>query len=259
MPEISIIIPCLNAETTIQRCINSIISQTFTNFEIIVQDGKSQDGTIRIVEAFNDSRISIYSEKDNGVYDAMNKAIDKAKGEWLYFLGSDDALRDNDVLNNVAKELRKGDSDFVYGNAWFLKGQNKHVGEVDRKTLVTKTNICHQAIFYKKRLFQLLGKYSLEFEIWADWDFNIRCFSHPDINVTYIDLIIADYNDIDGLSARLVVDDVFVHLLSLDADLKVETAIETFKRTSFDYKSGRTLLKLPRKLNHLINKLMHRT
>lgn len=258
MSKISIIIPTYNAERTIKKALQSIIGQTYQQYEVLIIDGGSQDRTLAHVRSFRNKRVKICSGPDKGVYDAMNKGIDLATGEWLYFLGSDDELRDNDVLSNIATELQKDDADFVYGDAWFLKSQGKHIGEVDRKKLMTQTNICHQAIFYKKDLFKQLGKYNLAFKIWADWDFNIRCFSHPNVKIKYIDLIVANYNDFDGLSARLVVDDVFVHLLSLDTNLQVESAIKTFKRSSFDYQLGRIILKLPRKLVYLANKLIRR-
>ena len=124
----------------------------------------STDNTFGITKLFNDSRIKIFSEKDNGIYDAMNKRIDKSKGEWLYFLGSDDELYDEKELENIFTEISVGDYDFAYGNALFLKANTICFGEVNRKRLMTETNICHQAIFYKKTLFERLEKYNLEFK-----------------------------------------------------------------------------------------------
>ncbi|MDR2410857.1 MAG: glycosyltransferase, partial [Bacteroidales bacterium] len=87
MPVLSIIIPTYNSSKTINRCLDSILCQSYSNYEILVMDGLSSDNTLELVKAYNDRRIQIYSGKDNGIYDAMNKGIALAKGEWLYFSG----------------------------------------------------------------------------------------------------------------------------------------------------------------------------
>ena len=95
-PFISIIIPTFNAESTILKALESILQQTFKDFEILIIDGLSKDKTIEIVENLKDSRIKIHSDKDIGIYDAMNKGIHYAQGKWLYFIGSDDYLYNNE-------------------------------------------------------------------------------------------------------------------------------------------------------------------
>ena len=101
MPKVSIIIPTCNSAKTLSRCLDSVISQSFTDWEVLMKDGVSNDDTIIIASSYQDSRIRIYSEPDKGIYDAMNKGIDKAQGEWLYFLGSDDWLLNNCVLEEI--------------------------------------------------------------------------------------------------------------------------------------------------------------
>ena len=88
--KLSIIIPTFNSANTLRRALDSIIGQTLNDLEVLIMDGVSTDQTLDIAKTYNDNRIRIFSEPDNGVYDAMNKGIDKASGEWLYFLGSDD-------------------------------------------------------------------------------------------------------------------------------------------------------------------------
>src|SRR5688572_23331397 len=100
-PMFSIIIPTLNSEAHIRRSLESVLHQSFPNFEILIVDGLSVDQTLSIVQQENDARITTYSEKDHGIYDAMNKGITLAKGKWLYFLGSDDVLYDNNVFQDV--------------------------------------------------------------------------------------------------------------------------------------------------------------
>lgn len=99
--KLSIIIPTYNSASVLPRALDSIICQTFTNWEVLIMDGISTDDTLKMAQSYNDSRIRIYSEPDNGIYDAMNKGINKANGEWLYFLGSDDCLFSKDVLSNI--------------------------------------------------------------------------------------------------------------------------------------------------------------
>lgn len=113
LPFISIIIPAFNAEETILTAFKSILGQTFPDFEIILVDGLSSDSTVKMVEELNDSRIKIYSEKDKGTYDAMNKGINYAKGEWLYFIGGDDYLYDSNVLQTLSKKLKRQKNMFL--------------------------------------------------------------------------------------------------------------------------------------------------
>lgn len=209
MPKISIIIPTYNSSLTITNCIESLLSQTFIDFEILIMDGISTDNTLEIVKKYKDFRINIFSERDKGVYDAMNKAIDKASGDWLYFLGSDDWLYTNNILQDVYSFSEISNSHLIYGNAYLLGKKRVYDGPFTRETLFTKQNICHQAIFYHKSVFSRLGKYNLEFVLYADWDFNLRCFSTPDLIISYADLTVVNYNDETGLSNSAVRDPYF--------------------------------------------------
>jgi glycosyltransferase involved in cell wall biosynthesis len=181
-PFFSIIIPAFNAGGHIQLCLQSILSQHFKSFEVLIMDGGSADDTVGIVKANKDERLIVYSEKDAGIYDAMNKGIDKATGKWLYFMGSDDKLHDAAVLDDVHKKLANASKKVAYGNV-LVNGSNrwaKH-GELyaGKFTLyhLMKRNICHQSIFYN-RDFLLSNnlRYDLQYPVSADWDLNIRCW-----------------------------------------------------------------------------------
>jgi glycosyltransferase involved in cell wall biosynthesis len=182
MPFFSVILPAFNSSQTIKTCLDSILAQTFTDFEILVMDGLSSDNTVALIEAYNDSRIKIHSEKDKGVYDAMNKGIDKAVGKWLYFLGSDDCLYNNEVLRKVSEHiLAAKDSQIVYGNvlidgatAW-AKDRQIYDGCYSLSKLLAQ-NISHQSMFYHFSVFEKL-RYNTNYRICADWDIAIRCFS----------------------------------------------------------------------------------
>lgn len=247
MPLISIIIPTYNSEKTISESIKSILEQSFDNYEILIMDGISDDHTLNIIKEFNDPRIRIFSEKDSGVYDAMNKGIEKAEGKWLYFLGSDDTLYDKETLKDIEPFL--GNHDLVYGKAYFTFRKIIHGKEYDRVYLQKIDNICHQAIFYNKNLFIRLGKFNTSFKIWADWDFNIRCFSLPEIQIKYLDILICNFNDQGGVSSQTPIDRDFMELLPLTH--KENYIINNFKNHSKEYKLGHKIYKL---LFHLKSK-----
>ncbi len=103
--KLSIIIPCLNQIELLKDCLKSISEQSFDSYEIIVIDGNSSDGTKMFLKVVSDS-IRALSEPDKGIYDAMNKGIKLAHGQWLYFMGVDDRFYDNDVLKSFYSQLK---------------------------------------------------------------------------------------------------------------------------------------------------------
>jgi len=212
MPFFSVIIPTYNSALTLKAALESVINQAFPDYEVIIMDGLSTDDSLKIARSFNDQRIKIFSEKDSGVYDAMNKAVEKATGQWLYFLGSDDQLYDNTVFSGIYSVSQKENYNLIYGDAYFTSRKIIYGDQFDRLRLKTH-NISHQAIFYKRYLFERLGKYNTQFKIWADWDFNIRCFSFPEIKPIHIKTTIVKYNDEGGLSAVYIKDAEFIKLL----------------------------------------------
>ncbi|SEM69255.1 Glycosyltransferase involved in cell wall bisynthesis [bacterium A37T11] len=195
MPFISIVIPTYNSEAKIETCLRSILEQSYADVEIIVHDGNSADGTLQKVRMFNDARIRIFSENDSGVYDAMNKALLKTRGEWILFLGSDDKLCDNNTLQTVMATLEFTSADVVYGNVimsgegnW-IKDRTIYMGETNTP-LIFRQNLCHQCILYRKRIFTNGRRYNLRYPIFADHDLNIFCFSifkmqYIPVNIAY--------------------------------------------------------------------------
>jgi glycosyltransferase involved in cell wall biosynthesis len=181
-PFFSIIIPTYNSEKTLERCLDSILAQRFSNFEILIVDGLSSDQTVEIARGKNDPRIRIFSEKDRGVYDAMNKGIDLARGAWLLFLGSDDRLFDEFVLECAQGHLINAKAELVYGNTQvvgdtlFAEDGSIYDGEFSVSKLFMK-NICHQSILYSKKIFSRVGYYDTKYPVCADWDLNLRCFA----------------------------------------------------------------------------------
>lgn len=203
LPYFSIIIPTHNSEEYLENCLRSILEQTFPDFEILVMDGCSQDKTLAIAERFKDDRISVYSEKDAGLYDAMNKGIKRSKGKWALFLGSDDKLYNKNVLEQMYREimLRYASYDMVYGSVMLKKHGIKN-GSRFSYIKVAYQNIAHQAIFYNRSIFDKYGTYDLNYPILADWEFNLRAFLNRRTKSAYVDLIISEYRE-GGLSDRI--------------------------------------------------------
>lgn len=197
MPELSIIIPTFNAIKTIEETLNSIRTQTFQDFELIVFDNHSNDGTLEILR--NESRIdTLIVENDKGIYDAMNKATRVATGKWCYYIGSDDILFDNQTLEKVF-ELDNSHIDFMYGNVLLKNKQVIYDGLFDTSKLSMK-NICHQALFIRRKVLIEKGLFSLKYKAYADWHMNISCFCDPELKVKYTPQTIAVYNE-GGFSA----------------------------------------------------------
>lgn len=201
--KVSIIIPTYNSQETLENTLISVINQSFQNWELLIIDGLSNDNTLLVAQKYSkkDSRIKIYSEADKGIYDAMNKGIRMAKGEWLYFLGSDDVLYHSKVLEEIFSDPQILMNDLVYGNVKIKDTGFIHRYEFDLFKLYHQ-NICHQAIFTKKKVFEELGGFDTRFQQLADWDFNIRCWLEPSLKKKYIPIIVALYNN-KGTSAQV--------------------------------------------------------
>jgi hypothetical protein len=122
----------------------------------------------------------------------MNKSVRAACGQWLYFLGSDDYLFDKKIIEKIAENLSVLNCDVLYGDVIMGDRKKPYDGFFDFNKLL-KQNISHQAIFYKKELFERLGFYNTRYKIYADWDFNIRCFQQTNIRIIYKDIIVAHF------------------------------------------------------------------
>jgi hypothetical protein len=199
MPFLSIIIPTFNSAATLERTMQSVLAQTYKDFEILIIDNCSTDTSIEVAKNYKDDRIKIFVERDKGVYDAMNKGIGYASGEWIYFLGSDDWLYTNKVLQNVYEFIQAYNCEVVYGNITSTRFGGVYGGSFDTGKLLIE-NIGHQAIFFHKNVFKKTGKFNLNYKAQADWDHNMRWFFSKNIKHSYFDLVIAVYSD-RGLSA----------------------------------------------------------
>jgi glycosyltransferase involved in cell wall biosynthesis len=208
-PLFSVVTPTFNCAAKIDATIHSVLSQDKSLLEYWIIDGGSTDGTVGRLRT-NDSRIQWISEPDKGIYDAMNKGIALAKGEYLYFLGAGDRLtpRILTVVENAIRSISSKRLPFLYGNVRWLSNSIEKYDGIFTTAKLTRRNICHQAIFYHRDIFTGFGGYELKYKLLADWAFNMRCFGSKDIFPLYMDYIIANFEG-HGASSALV-DECFV-------------------------------------------------
>lgn len=194
----SIITVCYNAAATILQTIESVLTQSYPEMEYIIVDGKSTDGTAELLQSVTDSRFHFISEPDSGIYDAMNKGLKMAIGDYVLFIGADDIFFNQSVLIKVADNITDTD-DIIYGNVMLRHRQRLYNGAFSRWTWGHR-NICHQCIFYPRSVYKYYS-YDERFRSVADWDYNLRLLADG-IRFRYISLTICIFNDTDGLSSK---------------------------------------------------------
>ncbi|QDA59351.1 glycosyltransferase family 2 protein [Hymenobacter jejuensis] len=198
---LSIIIPSFEQGSELNGALQSIAQQTFNDYEIIIVDGGSTDTTSAVVSTYPHLPIVFIRESDDGIYDAMNKGVKFSKGEFLYFMGCDDRLYNSDILNNVFNVPNATNSHVIYGNVIFAKSLIKYDGRFTALKLMNR-NICHQAIFVRRVVFDKLGLFDVRYKTYADWEFNMRWFNAKWIKKKYVPLVIALFNEA-GFSSNL--------------------------------------------------------
>ena len=199
-PKISIIIVTYNAAKTLQACLDSIYRQKYPAIEIVVIDGKSTDSTADMIQQNADKLGYWVSEKDAGIYDAINKAVKQATGDWIYFLGADDELLDD--FSTMANELE--DSNTVYYGNVLSNGQ-VFWGELNLYH-IAKYGIYHQAVIYPKSVFAKYS-YQTQYIMRADHVLNMQCVNDGNFKLVYKNYIIAKYNHLG--ESNTVIDTAF--------------------------------------------------
>jgi len=181
-PLISVITVVFNGEKYLEETILSVINQTYDNVEYIIIDGGSTDGTLDIIKKYEDYIDYWVSEKDNGIYDAMNKGIDVANGDWINFMNADDIFYSTSVLEVVAQAILKTTANHVvvYGKLNLINSKNTVVAtlsndwELAKQGLKTKTTVPHQAAFISTKRILEVGKFNTKYKISGDYDLNLR-------------------------------------------------------------------------------------
>jgi glycosyltransferase involved in cell wall biosynthesis len=163
----------------------------------VVVDGASTDGTVEMLRARNDPRLQWISEPDAGIYDAMAKAVRRAAGRWIVFLGADDRLRPG-ALREMAGHLHEANT-LYYGDVWMTEKKIRYAGRFPAWKLALK-NICQQAIFYPRSVFEAHA-FEEQYAIQADWVLNMACRRDPRFRMEYVPMVVADFNDAGGVSS----------------------------------------------------------
>jgi glycosyltransferase involved in cell wall biosynthesis len=202
-PLITVITVVRNAEEKIEKAILSVLEQSYDNVEYIVIDGCSTDATVEIIKQYEKAIDYWVSEGDNGVYDAMNKGVRVATGDYVLFLGSDDVLFD--VFHEIADLLVEKTLSY-YGSVILSKDKKVYDGRFNAFKLFLK-NIPHQAILYSRLMFDE-HSFDTKYIAVADYALNLKLFSDERYGFRYIPFLIAIYDNENGLSST-VVDKVF--------------------------------------------------
>lgn len=176
-PKITIIVATFNSEKTLKESLDSILNQTYNDWECLIIDGLSKDHTCNIAEEYKqrDSRFRYISEKDKGIYDAMNKGVLLAKGEWIYILGSDDNILP-DGLKSFVKHMEN--ADLIYGNfiGLYPSGNTYNGVSLPLSKMPKVMPASHQAMIMKKNLIEECGGFDLSFRSRADNNLVVKAF-----------------------------------------------------------------------------------
>ena len=206
-PRFTIITVSRNAAAHIGACLKSVSRQTYAEVEHVVIDGASTDGTQNVVERLS-GRVSVFvSEPDRGIYDAMNKGLSRARGDYILFLGADDYLIDENVLADVAQRLQEAPADVVYGGLEVRRGDG-HISifhpppPAEALDFMVCGCLPHQATFAHKSVFERIGAFDTRYKIHADYDWFLRMLDAHDLKIRCIDRVVSSFA-LGGQSSQL--------------------------------------------------------
>ena len=191
--KVSIITITFNAERWLERTMQSVLAQVCTDYEYIIVDGASKDSTVNVIKRLEPQfkgRLSWKSEPDKGLYDAMNKGLARAKGDFVWFINAGDEIYGAETLAHVAAAATE-DTDIVYGKACIVNAEGVKVSEhhkptppdMQRKHFLNGLVVSHQAIIVRK---SIVGDYNTDYRICADYDWCVHAVTASRKN-TYLD------------------------------------------------------------------------
>lgn len=189
----SIAVVTYNASTHIEELLISIYNQTYNNIEVVYVDGDSSDNTLEIIKKYKREEDILLSESDDGVYDAMNKALDLASGDFLIFMGSDDHFMSFHVLEDVSRTINcvEKNLEAIYYGGCYMDVFHQVANKRQTKWSWVRGTMCHQCIFYPKSVYKK-HKYNLRYKINADYAYNINLWGQ--VEFKHIDIIISYFN-----------------------------------------------------------------
>lgn len=191
--KVSIITVVRNNKETIRDAIESVLKQTYKDIEYIVIDGASTDGTVEVVRSYQDKISKFVSERDNGLYDAMNKGLALASGDIVGILNSDDFYVDRFVIERVVKEFKSRHVDSVFGDLVYIKPDNLYKtvryydsGHFNPKKFAYGWMPAHPTFFVKNEVYKKYGLFRVDLKIAADFDLLVRFLYTHKISYGYI-------------------------------------------------------------------------
>ena len=197
--KLSIITITYNAEQFLERTIQSILAQTDQDFEYIIVDGKSKDGTLLIASTYKNRVNQLISEPDKGLYDAMNKGLKLAKGDFVWFMNAGDEINDNQSVEKIYQSI-SNETDVLYGDTFFVNNVGEIQGlrsEITPHRLPKNLKwqdmklgmlVCHQSFIVRK----IIAPLYMENNLSADVDWEIECLKRAK-EVKYLDFVVAKY------------------------------------------------------------------
>ncbi|MBA3681038.1 MAG: glycosyltransferase [Bacteroidetes bacterium] len=191
--KISIITITFNSAATIEQTINSVLDQSYENIEYIIVDGGSTDKTLEVIEKYKSKISKFVSEKDNGLYDALNKGIGMASGDVVGILHSDDFYIDNTVIGKYANTFIKNNSEAVYSDLFYVNKEDTNKIIRKWKSGNHKPNSFlhgwmppHPTFFVKREIYERFGKFNLDFKHSADYELMLRFIHKHKIKINYL-------------------------------------------------------------------------
>ena len=210
--KVSLITATYNSEISIKTCLDSIVSQDYSDLEYLFIDGGSSDNTLSIIKKYrqNNPFIKMVSEKDYGIYDALNKGISAASGDIIGFVHSDDFLTTNNIINDIVSMMKTESLDGVYGNL-------QYVDKINTKKIIRNWKSCHfktgllkngwmpphPTLFLKREVYQKYGLFDVSYRISADYDFMLRIFKDSELKFGYLPKVITKMR-VGGASNRSI-------------------------------------------------------
>jgi glycosyltransferase involved in cell wall biosynthesis len=205
--KVSVITVCFNADSVIASCLESVANQSYPEIEHIIIDAGSTDGTIQTIRRYPHIAILV-SEPDRGIYNAMNKGISRATGEFLVFLNADDLFASPDALEVAMSEVKRlPDADVIYGGLHVREQDgSSHIFRPPSPEMAAEFMVCgclpHQATLARRSVFARTNGFDERYQIHADYDWYLKVLADPQIKIHRIECVLGSYFE-SGISSNL--------------------------------------------------------
>ncbi|MDQ8004873.1 MAG: glycosyltransferase family 2 protein [Pedobacter sp.] len=195
---LSVITINLNNFEGLKKTMTSVFKQTYQNFEYIIIDGASSDGSVALIKEYQEKINYWISEKDSGIYQAMNKGIKQANGKFLLFLNSGDTLYHPNILTETAAKIKDDNANIFYTDVNFVDEKLKFAWiktypKTVSDSFFIKSSLCHQTMFIEKRLFEEIGLYKENYQLSGDWIFSFDAFKKGSVFKKIDEIVLCNF------------------------------------------------------------------